>query len=289
MTEREEIEALRRELSAMQRRVHELEQHGSSPDDRLQHVLNASHVVLYAANADKDFATNFISDNVEAVFGYKASDFIDTVSFWSDRIHPDERESTLATLDTLLAAGHIILEYRFLHGDGTYRWIHDEQTLSRDKDGNVVEILGVMQDFTERKNAELTIQQQAAAIAELSTPLIPIREEILVMPLIGLVDSRRAQQIVETLLRGISGAGAKVAILDITGVPVVDTQVANALLQTARAVKLLGAEVVLTGIRPDVARMLVELGVELGSIITRATLQAGIAYSMGKANGKAGR
>lgn len=282
MTERDEIDALHRELSALQRRVRELEQHGPSPDDRLQHVLNASHVVLYTCTADRELATTFISDNVGAVFGYKPSDFIDTASFWSDRIHPDDRENTLAKLDLLLAKGHLNLEYRFLHAEGTYRWTHDEQILSRDKDGNVVEILGVLQDITERKNAELTIQQQAAAIAELSTPLIPISEEILVMPLIGILDSRRAQQIVATLLQGITGTGAKVAILDITGVPVVDTQVANALLQTARAVKLLGAEVVLTGIRPDVARTLVALGVELGNIITRGTLQAGIAYSMGK-------
>jgi rsbT co-antagonist protein RsbR len=99
------------------------------------------------------------------------------------------------------------------------------------------------------------------------------------MPLIGSVDSRRAQQVIETLLQGIAASGAQVAILDITGVPVVDTQVADALIRAAQAVKLLGAQVVLTGIRPEVAQTLVGLGTDLRGIVTRSSLQSGIAYA----------
>ena len=84
----------------------------------------------------------------------------------------------------------------------------------------------------------------------------------------------------ETLLEGVAVSRASTAILDITGVPVVDTQVANALLRAAQAVKLLGAQVVLTGIRPEVAQTLVGLGADLSGIVTRATLQSGIAYGM---------
>ena len=144
-------------------------------------------------------------------------------------------------------------------------------------------------DVTERKRAEEalrqsialeeTIQAQNAVLAELSTPLIPISDQIVAMPLIGSVDSRRAQQVIETLLQGIATSGAQVAILDITGVPVVDTQVANALIRAAQAVKLLGAQVVLTGIRPEVAQTLVGLGTDLRGIITRSSLQSGIAYA----------
>ncbi len=145
------------------------------------------------------------------------------------------------------------------------------------------------EDVTERKRAEQavsqavsqeeTIRAQQAMLAELSTPLIPISEDVMVMPLIGAVDSTRAQQVIENLLEGISGSGARVAILDITGVPVVDTQVANALIRAAQAVKLLGAQVVLTGIRPEVAQTLVGLGTDLGGIVTRSSLQSGIAYA----------
>ncbi len=104
----------------------------------------------------------------------------------------------------------------------------------------------------------------------------------MVMPLIGALDAQRTQQIMETLLHGISTSRAQVAILDITGVAVVDTQVANALLQAARAVRLLGAQVALTGIRPEVAQTLVGLGVDLGGIVTYSTLQSGIAFAIGR-------
>jgi rsbT co-antagonist protein RsbR len=145
------------------------------------------------------------------------------------------------------------------------------------------------ENITERKRTEgmlrqsialeETIRAQQATLAELSTPLIPISDQVVAMPLIGSVDSRRAQQVLDTLLQGIAASGAQVAILDITGVPVVDTQVADALLRAAQAVKLLGAQVVLTGIRPEVAQTLVGLGANLSGIVTRSSLQSGIAYA----------
>jgi anti-anti-sigma regulatory factor len=126
---------------------------------------------------------------------------------------------------------------------------------------------------------EETIRAQQAALAELSTPLIPLSEHVMVMPLIGAVDSQRAQQVLTALLEGIASSRAQVAILDITGVAVVDTQVANALIRAAQAVRLLGAQVVLTGIRPEVAQTLVGLGADLSDIITHSNLQSGIAYA----------
>jgi PAS domain S-box-containing protein len=147
--------------------------------------------------------------------------------------------------------------------------------------------IAVAHDLTERKRAaeeharlqEQIIQAQAATLAELSTPLIPISDHVVVMPLIGAIDSDRAGQVLETLLHGIERSQARVAILDITGVPLVDTQVAKSLLTAAQAVRLLGARVVLTGIRPEVAQTLVGLGVDLGGIVTHSTLQSGIAYA----------
>ena len=148
-----------------------------------------------------------------------------------------------------------------------------------------VQVLIVVEDITaqklqdlERERQETLIAQQAAQLAELSTPLLAISERTVVMPLVGAIDSRRIQQIMETLLTGVTDHGASHVILDITGVPIVDTQVANALIRAARAVMLLGAQTVLTGIRPEVAQTLVGLGADLSSIVTRGTLQDGIAY-----------
>ncbi len=117
---------------------------------------------------------------------------------------------------------------------------------------------------------------QDEQLAELSTPLIPLNEQIVLMPLVGTVDSKRARRMIEALLAGLSETRPPVAIIDITGVSVVDTHVANTLVQAAQAARLLGTHVVLTGIRGGVARSLVGLGVELEGLTTRRSLKEGI-------------
>jgi rsbT co-antagonist protein RsbR len=126
---------------------------------------------------------------------------------------------------------------------------------------------------------ERMIQAQALQIRELSTPLIPLHAGILALPLVGTIDSYRATQIMESLLEGIAEQQADVVIIDITGVPVVDTGVGNHLLQAAQAAKLLGAQVILVGISTEVAQTMVQLGINLTQIVTLATLEAGISYA----------
>jgi PAS domain S-box-containing protein len=174
--------------------------------------------------------------------------------------------------------------------DGS-RWLAQSSTfILTNAAGKPIGSGGVERDTTADYEAEAErarlqeeiIRVQDAALRELSTPLLMVSDHVLVMPLIGAIDSRRAQQIIETLLEGITAHSADIAIIDITGVPLVDTQVANALLRSAQAVRLLGAQVVLTGIRPEVAQTLVGLGASLGDIVTRSTLQSGIAYAIGQ-------
>jgi len=158
----------------------------------------------------------------------------------------------------------------------------------RSPDGQISHIMFVWEDITERKlreqeereRQEAIIQHQAAALAELSTPLLMISGSTVVLPLIGAIDSRRAQLILETLLAGVAERRASNVILDITGVPVVDTQVANVFLQASQAVGLLGARTIVTGIRPEVAQTLVGLGVDLQDIVTRSTLQEAITFAL---------
>lgn len=127
---------------------------------------------------------------------------------------------------------------------------------------------------------EMVIDTQQRALREIRTPIVPIRRNILVLPIVGLVDSQRATQITEAALEQITVQQADVLIIDITGVPIVDTGVANYLVQTARAVRLLGAEVLLVGISAAIAQSIVSLGIDLEGIIPRANLQSAIEYAL---------
>ncbi|XXX76529.1 AAA family ATPase [Sorangium sp. So ce134] len=127
---------------------------------------------------------------------------------------------------------------------------------------------------------EEIIQTQRDRLFELSTPFIPITDEVMVMPIIGTIDDKRAAQMLETAMEGVAASSAKVVIIDVTGVKSLDTGVASRLMSLAKAVGLLGSKAILTGLRPAVAQSLVALGVDLGSIETRSNLKAGIAYAM---------
>ena len=123
---------------------------------------------------------------------------------------------------------------------------------------------------------ERIIRQQQEAIRELSTPVLQVRERLLILPIIGIVDSQRARQLTEQLLRGIRSNRAKVVVMDITGVPSVDSTVANHLVQTVEASRLLGATVIVTGLSPEIAQTLVTIGVDLAKMNTVGDLQGGI-------------
>ena len=142
--------------------------------------------------------------------------------------------------------------------------------------------LGLITFETYVRAREEVIKEQQKFLLDVSTPVIQVWEEILVLPLIGTIESARAKQIMENLLEGIVTTKSSIVIMDITGVPAVDTEVANRLLRTMQAAKLMGAECVLTGISPQISQTLVHLGVDLSGVITRASLRDGLELAFRK-------
>ena len=133
---------------------------------------------------------------------------------------------------------------------------------------------------------ERTVSLQRIALQELSAPLIPVFDGITVMPLIGTIDTERAKQIMENLLSGAVRHRSEVVLIDITGVPVVDTMVAHHIIQAAEAVRLVGAKCMLVGIRPEIAQTIVNLGINLDEIITKNTLKKGVEAALQITNKK---
>ena len=204
-----------------------------------------------------------------------------------DGIVEHDRQAVRTALARLEDNKAVVLEIRIQRGDGGIVPVSAAMYAQRSLRGEVW-LIGFLRDISDQKRAEAerfalqqqVIEAQRAAIRELSTPLIPISDTAVIMPLVGAIDSARAQQIIDTLLEGVAAYRAEMAIVDITGVQVVDTQVADALVRAAQAVRLLGAQVILTGIKPQVAQTLVQLGVSLAGIRTTGTLQTSVRLAL---------
>lgn len=299
----EEVLALRRRIAELEqivsRHQHVAEELRSSQEQR-QHAEHRFQGLIEAAPdgiiiTDHEGMILLVNQQIEVLFGYDRSELID--------------HSVDMLLPERLRGVHFQHRTRYVDEPHVRPMGFDLNLLGERKDGSEfpieislsplqfedgVQIICSVRDITARKHAEAErlqlqaeiIRVQELALRELSTPLIPITDRVVVMPLIGTIDSRRAGQIVETLLHGVVERRAETALIDITGVPVVDTQVANILVQAAQAVQLLGAQVVLSGIRPEIAQTLVRLGVNLGAMETRSDLQSAIAYAVAQPGSK---
>ena len=144
----------------------------------------------------------------------------------------------------------------------------------------LVDKLGLFTTEVFQKTREDVVVRQQQELLELSTPVVQLWQGILALPVIGTLDSARTQIVMQNLLQKIVDTGSAIAIIDITGVPVVDTLVAQHLLKTVAAARLMGADCIISGIRPQIAQTIVHLGVELGDIITKATLADAFAVAI---------
>ena len=152
---------------------------------------------------------------------------------------------------------------------------------------DLLDRLGLYTTEVYQRAARRSSHRQQQELLELSTPVVKLWDGVLALPLIGTLDSARTQVVMESLLQQIVDTGAEIAIIDITGVPTVDTLVAQHLLKTVAAARLMGADCIISGIRPQIAQTIVHLGVDLGDVVTKATLAD--ALRAGAATGSAER
>ncbi|MDX6394228.1 MAG: rsbT co-antagonist protein RsbR [Streptosporangiaceae bacterium] len=179
-----------------------------------------------------------------------------------------EREMAGAVRD-----GSVEAEGWRIRKDGTRYWANFVLSPIREGQGEVKGYVKVGRDLTERREQERLAAQQRDEILELSTPVIKVWDKVLILPLIGTLDSGRAARLTESLLERIAADEAEVVILDISGVPGIDSGVAQHLLETVEAARLMGTESIISGVRPDTAQSMVHLGIELGGLRSRSSLK----------------
>jgi rsbT co-antagonist protein RsbR len=168
--------------------------------------------------------------------------------------------------------------------DVLQREVKDQATLAEEiwRASTVLDDLGLYTTETYQKGREEIINRQQQELMELSTPVVQLWAGVLALPLIGTLDSARTQVVMESLLQSIVDTGSSIAIIDITGVPVVDTLVAQHLLKTVAAARLMGADCIISGIRPQIAQTIVHLGVEISNVMTKATLADAFAVALSR-------
>ncbi|MBT1119193.1 STAS domain-containing protein [Stutzerimonas nitrititolerans] len=144
----------------------------------------------------------------------------------------------------------------------------------------LIDELGLHTVRTFQKSREAVIKRQQEELLELSTPVVKLWDGVLALPMIGTLDSQRTQVVMESLLQRIVDTGSEIAIIDITGVPTVDTLVAQHLLKTVTAIRLMGADCIISGVRPQIAQTIVHLGLDLQGIVTKASLADALALAL---------
>jgi PAS domain S-box-containing protein len=235
----------------------------------------------------KDYAIVLIDP--QKIKGYTADEIIGkhfSIFYTKEDIAQGKTEKELSIA---LKDGRYEDESWRVRKDGSRFWANVVITPLRDDRGVLRGFGKLTRDLTERRKSEELKAQNAATeaisrraqeILEIATPVVQVWEGVIFAPLIGSLDSQRTQQLMEKLLESVVDTRSSVALIDITGVPSIDTQTARHLVEAVSAVRLLGADVILTGIRPAIAQTLVHLGVDLSGVTTRSSLSAGLRVAL---------
>jgi PAS domain S-box-containing protein len=257
--------------------------------------------LVMATHVDVDGRFRKVPRSLCALLGYAEEELLGKTPL--QVLHPEDVASDEAERARLLRGegSSFASEKRYLCKDGRAVWVDVNHSLVTDATGAPIHFLTYLRDVTERKRAEAElveanqalmaeveerrraeeiIARQARELVEVSTPIVTIHQGMVLAPLVGSFDRRRAEELMRKLLDRVEQDGSEVVLLDITGVPEIDAETARHLLNAIDAAKLLGARSILTGVRPAIARTLVQLDIDLSGIATRTTLAAGLQHAL---------
>jgi rsbT co-antagonist protein RsbR len=252
--------------------VAHLREHRSELRDEWARRIDATHLLQAMTSQEIASETTSVYDNYVEVLETGSVDALQRYARdLSERIIPRGVE-THEVVGIVLLLRDVLARSLFSKYQGDFALLNtvlDAYEPAANRIANTVAV-----SFVEER--ERVIRQQQDAIRELSTPVLQVRERLLILPIIGVLDNQRATQLTDQLLQGIRKHRAKVVVIDITGVADVDTDVANHLVKTVDASRLMGASVIITGLSSDIARTLVTIGVDLSKMNTIGDLQGGI-------------
>jgi len=231
----------------------------------------------------KDRSLRYIQANpaMEKLLGAPASELLGRTD---DELFGEAAGAHIRDVDLRVLGGEIIEDTDAKPVDGVSRTFHTIKVPIRDRSGEIAGLCGIARDITRQKNLERKLHNAFDKLMNsygaLAIPVVQVHDGVLAIPIVGILDDMRINRLTETMLAKIADTKASVVILDLTAVRSIDSDVANRLLETVAAARLLGAECILTGISPGVAAATVQLGLDGADFVTRVSLQEGLAYAM---------
>jgi PAS domain S-box-containing protein len=255
--------------------VAELE--GLGTQDFLAAIVDSSDDAIYGKSLEGVIRS--WNHGAERTYGYSAAEAVGRpVSILVPPGNPDEVPQILEKIKRGERVDHF--ETVRVRKNGETLDVSLTVSPIKDASGRVVGASTVARDITEQKRLREALTERAKEILEVSTPVLQVWEGVVVAPFIGTLDTQRAQQFMERLLERIVETNSGVALLDVTGVPAVDTRTAQHLIETITSVRLMGAQAILTGVRPAIAQTLAHLGINLADVVTRSSLAAGLRVAL---------
>lgn len=243
----------------------------------LASIVECSDDAIYGKTLDGTILS--WNRGAERIYGYSAAEMVGRpVSVLVPPNKPDEVPAILERVKRGERVSHF--ETTRVRKDGEVIDLSLNVSPIRDASGQIIGASTTARDVTEQKKMREALTERAKEILDVSTPVLQVWEGVVVAPFIGTLDTQRAQQFMERLLDKIVQTNSAVALLDVTGVPGIDTRTAQHLIETITSVRLLGAQAILTGVRPAIAQTLAHLGINLADVVTRSSLAAGLRVAL---------